>query len=193
METYLNVYEAWLEAGKNTDWCTAMCVPAATLRAADELLRKVHRAMERIKMPTRTFSGPRTGGDRSEVIMRSLAVGFFTQTAIASDLGNARKSFWLAEDYDIKPTSADLHMGCVLRSMANVQHVIYLQRSARADGSSMLSCVGRVEPEWLIEAATSNLAAAAMRRALQTMERTTLCVPDNIAKVGPLLRLAPSC
>ena len=183
METYLNVFEAWAAAGKSSQWCNTNGISAATLSAADQLLKKVHRALDDIHMPIKSFRG--NGQQRTAAIMRSLAAGFYLQAAVASEPGNPRKPFWLMEDYAVNPTSADLHMGCVLRTRMGVEYVIFLQRSTKPDGSPLLMCVSCVESDWLVEAANFDLkAVAGMKGVLQQADRSTVHLIHSNLQVG---------
>ena len=74
----------------------------------------MHRALGKINMPMQSFVG--NDRQRTTAIMRSMAAGFYLQAAVASDPDNFKAPFWLMKDYAVNPTSADLHMGCALRS-----------------------------------------------------------------------------
>ncbi|KAK9797437.1 hypothetical protein WJX73_004192 [Symbiochloris irregularis] len=183
METYLNVYQAWAAAGKSTQWCKANGIKPAMLSDADDLLKKVHRALGKIPMPISGFEGG-PSAQRTAAIMRSLAAGFFLQAAVASEPGNPKRPFWLMDGYAVNPTSADLDMGCALRNFTGAEHVIYLQRSMKRDGSPLLMCVSRVEPAWLEEAASFDpRTAEEMRQALQAVDRSTVHIPGSIPEV----------
>lgn len=174
-ETYLNVFEAWLDNDKDPEWCQQQGLMAVSLEAADELLSKVHQAMGRNKLPALQFSG--RARLRSAAIVQSLCSGYFHQLATAADLSSPKKGFWLVDQGQVNPRLASLHRSSVLNAQSGVTMVLFTQATAFADGKQMLCGVSKVEPAWALEAASFNGdTLQGLQQALEAMERTEYSV-----------------
>ena len=176
-ETYLNVFEAWLDNDKDPQWCQQEGLVPVALESADELLRKVHQAMGRTSLPALEFPSTRRS-QRSAAILQSLCSGYLHQLATAADNSNSKKGFWLVDEGQVNPRLATLHRASVLNGQSNVAMVLFSEASAFSDGKQMLCGVSKVEPDWALQAASfSGGSLEDLRQALEAMTREEYSIP----------------
>ena len=173
-EAYLNIYQAWLHNGKSEAWCNKHGLVAASLVAADDMLSRVVAAMTRCQLAVSRMSVSMGAAQRSDAIMQSLTAGFYQQTATAASLNNAQGQFFITDQYQTNPTSAVLHNRSTLSAADGngIGMVLYFERVLLANGKHVMAGVGKVQPQWVVAAASFDAQiASSCLQAVQATER----------------------
>ena len=148
-ETYLNIFEAWLGTSRNTAWCSQHRLISSALTAAEGLLTTVLAAMAHCNLSDVSFASSRHQTPRSDVIMQSLTMGFFQQTATSAGSGHRSQGhFFITDDYLTNPTSALLYNRSTLTAAASTTSmVLFFSRSMLADGRHVIAGVGQIQSD----------------------------------------------
>ena len=155
-ETYLNVHQAWIQSGKSSVWCKQHQLEESAIAAADDMLKRVLAAMARCNLAVLQLSNTADPVQRSGAIMQSLTTGFFQQTATAASQTMAQGRFFVTDQYMTSPTEAVLHDRSSLSAADGnaVEMVLYFDRILTAGGRHILAGVGKIQPAWVVAAAS---------------------------------------
>ena len=173
-ETYLNLYQAWLQSGKSHAWCSQHRLVQSAFVAAEDMLKRVLAAMARCNLAVIQLNGTSTPSHRSDAIMQSLTTGFFRQTATAASQTNAQGRFFVTDQYLTSPTAAVLHNRSSLSAADGnaIGMVLYFDRTLTAGGQHILAGVGRIQPAWVVAAASFDpQLASRFQQTIQASER----------------------
>ena len=76
--TYVNVYNSFLDAGKNRQWCGAHCISFRALSRACETRRQMRRYIQAWLPPGATIQ---SAGEDHDTVRRCIVAGFFSHVA----------------------------------------------------------------------------------------------------------------
>lgn len=123
------------------------------LKAADDLLKKVHRRKQKLGIPC--ISAPPDDDSRSEKICRSLCSGFYLNAAIANNTSSISGGFALVEGFTSLPVNdVSVHPSSTVPKEHSVKTVIFMTENVNKKGKIAISQMTRVEDEWLRETTT---------------------------------------
>ena len=148
-ETLLNVFEVWVDNGKQERWCEHHSVRHSTLKAASKLLHRVHDTMRACGLPV--HASDRDDPTRSRRIVLALLTGLMDNLCVASNPERAGDGFQLVSAFELNPTLVHLHPSCVIQKADAVGMMVYQTRVLSVSNRHLVRCVTVVAEEEVLE------------------------------------------
>jgi hypothetical protein len=158
-ETYLSVYEEWVDNECSSEWCDEEKVNSRALEEADALLAKVHKALQRQEIPI-LDTLDRGSQERSAASLTALMVAFPDNVAVANDPTAVKEGFRQVSTFQTAPTVLHVHPSSVIKKTeAGVDMILFLSRRVARGGMNMQLAlvVSSVSQDLVLQAAQMNI------------------------------------
>ncbi|KAK5112646.1 hypothetical protein LTR62_003962 [Meristemomyces frigidus] len=159
--TLLNVWQGWINAGKQESWCFENFIQPRSLRRVEDVRNQLVQILDRHRL--RIISC----GRESLRVRQALCAGFFRNSA-RKDPQEGYKTL-------VEGTPVYMHPSSALFGKAAAEHVIY--HSLVETTREYMHNVTAIEPKWLVEAAPTFFRVAGTEGRLSKRKREEVIKP----------------